>query len=109
IFVRAARPEGLANIDDGTRRPGPAFFGEVGGLRAMPYRSNQELPESVKNVLPSHAQDIYREAFDNAWSEYSDSSKRRGSESQEGVAHKVSWAAVKKQYEKVGNEWQRKD
>ena len=36
----------------------------------MPYRTNQELPDSVKNSLPSHAQDIYREAFDNAWSEY---------------------------------------
>ncbi len=35
----------------------------------MPYRTNQELPDSVKNSLPSHAQDIYREAFDNAWSE----------------------------------------
>ena len=75
----------------------------------MPYRGNQELPESVKNVLPSHAQDIYREAFDNAWQEYSDPSKRRGTESLEEVAHKVAWAAVKKQYEKVGNEWQPKD
>ena len=50
-----------------------------------------------------------REAFDNAWQEYSDPSKRRGSESLEEVAHKVAWAAVKKQYEKVGNEWQPKD
>ncbi|HLO23486.1 MAG TPA: ChaB family protein, partial [Methyloceanibacter sp.] len=52
----------------------------------MPYSSNQELPESVKSVLPSHAQDIYREAFDNAWQEYSDPSSRRGSESLEEVA-----------------------
>jgi cation transport regulator len=42
----------------------------------MPYRTNQELPDSVKNSLPSHAQDIYREAFDNAWSEYQDPAKR---------------------------------
>ena len=47
----------------------------------MPYRNNQQLPDSVKNNLPSHAQDIYREAFDNAWDEYADPSKRRGSES----------------------------
>src|SRR5262249_62424910 len=32
--------------------------------RPMPYRTDRELPESVKNSLPSHAQDIYREAFD---------------------------------------------
>ncbi len=75
----------------------------------MPYRSNQELPESVKNVLPGHAQDIYHEAFDNAWAEYADPSKRRGNESLEEVAHKVAWAAVKKRYEKVGNEWRPKE
>ncbi len=75
----------------------------------MPYRSNQELPESVKTVLPSHAQDIYREAFDHAWAEYADPSKRRGNESLDEVAHKVAWAAVKKQYEKVGNEWRPKE
>jgi cation transport regulator len=36
----------------------------------MPYRTNQELPDSVKDNLPSHAQDIYREAFDSAWDEF---------------------------------------
>ena len=77
--------------------------------RVMPYSSNRELPDSVKRALPSHAQDIYREAFDNAWQEYSDPSKRRGNKSLEEVAHKVAWAAVKKQYERVGNEWQPKD
>jgi cation transport regulator len=75
----------------------------------MPYRSNQELPDSVKNSLPSHAQDIYREAFDNAWAEYQDPAKRRGNESLEEAAHKVAWAAVKKKYQKVGEEWQPKD
>lgn len=71
----------------------------------MPYRTNQELPDSVKDYLPSHAQDIYREAFDSAWEEYRDPGKRRGDESREEVAHKVAWAAVKKKYEKVGEEW----
>jgi cation transport regulator len=74
----------------------------------MPYRSNQELPPSVKNSLPAHAQDIYREAFDSAWKEYADASKRRGQESREEVAHKVAWAAVKQSYEKVGDEWRPK-
>ena len=74
----------------------------------MPYRTNQELPDGVKNSLPSHAQDIYRETFDNAWDEYADPEKRRGSESREEAAHKVAWAAVKQKYEKVGNEWRPK-
>lgn len=29
----------------------------------MPYKTKSDLPESVKHVLPSHAQDIYKEAF----------------------------------------------
>ena len=66
----------------------------------MPYRTDRELPPSVKDNLPSHAQDIYREAFNHAWDEYKEASKRRGNESQEEVAHKVAWAAVKKHYSK---------
>jgi cation transport regulator len=29
----------------------------------MPYKTNKDLPENVTHVLPAHAQDIYREAF----------------------------------------------
>jgi cation transport regulator len=61
----------------------------------MPYRSTRELPESVRDNLPEHAQDIYKEAFNSAWDEYADKDKRRGDESREEVAHKVAWSAVK--------------
>lgn len=44
----------------------------------MPYRTDAELPPGVKDNLPPHAQDIYREAFNSAWEEYQDASKRRG-------------------------------
>ena len=58
----------------------------------------------MKDNLPPHAQDIYREAFNSAWQEYQDASKRRGNKLQEEVAHKVAWAAVKQKYEKVGDD-----
>ena len=32
----------------------------------MPYRANGDLPPAVRNHLPDHAQDIYREAFNHA-------------------------------------------
>ena len=32
----------------------------------MPYRTNHDLPPPVRHVLPAHAQDIYRAAFNNA-------------------------------------------
>lgn len=71
----------------------------------MPYRSNADLPEPVKNVLPAHAQEIYRDAFNHAWDEYADLEKRRKGSSQEETAHRVAWTAVKKLYEKVGDRW----
>lgn len=36
----------------------------------MPYRSKQALPDSVQHVLPAHAQEIYKEAFNSAWEQY---------------------------------------
>lgn len=66
----------------------------------MPYQSRSDLPESVKHVLPIHAQDIYKEAFNNAWDEYKNSSERRGDADREETAHRVAWSAVKKSYEK---------
>ncbi|MBN9092369.1 ChaB family protein [Pandoraea pnomenusa] len=66
----------------------------------MPYRQTHELPASVKDHLPSHAQEIYLKAFNSAWDEYKDPGERRGHESREETAHKVAWTAVKKTYEK---------
>jgi cation transport regulator len=74
----------------------------------MPYDSNTQLPESVQQTLPSHAQDIYRKAFNNAWDEYKNPSARReGDESREQVSHRVAWNAVKKTYKKDSSgKWQ---
>ena len=74
----------------------------------MPYNTNKDLPNPVQHVLPKHAQDIYRSAFNNAWEEYKSPNMRKGDDSQEEVAHKVAWAAVKHKYHKVGDKWEEK-
>jgi cation transport regulator len=66
----------------------------------MPYQQVADLPSSVRDQLPQHAQEIYVAAFNSAWDEYADASKRRGDESREEVAHKVAWSAVGNTYEK---------
>lgn len=66
----------------------------------MPYQSVSDLPDSVREHLPHHAQEIYQAAYNNAWTEYEDPQRRRGGESREEVAHKVAWAAVKEDYAK---------
>lgn len=77
----------------------------------MPYKTNQSLPDGVKNHLPSHAQDIYREAFNHAHEEYKKVKKRRDpSENLEEISHRVAWNAVKKSYFKnTDGKWQKKN
>lgn len=57
----------------------------------MPYANRTELPDSVQNVLPKHAQDIFKDAFNNAYEEYGHDEPR---------AFAVAWSAVKKSYHK---------
>ncbi|MGY6519482.1 MAG: putative cation transport regulator ChaB [Lysobacteraceae bacterium] len=75
----------------------------------MPYERNADLPDQVRDHLPSHAQDIYREAYNSAWDQYADAADRRGDASREEVAHRVAWSAVKEKYEKGDDgDWHRK-
>lgn len=76
----------------------------------MPYKSRDSLPDSVRHVLPAHAQDIYLEAFNSAWNEYKDKKDRKDDSSREEVSHKVAWAAVKHTYEKGSDDkWHKKN
>ena len=68
----------------------------------MPYRVNDDLPPSVRNHLPDHAQDIYHEAFNHAFAAHA------GESDQEKRAHMIAWAAVKRSYVKIGDLWERK-
>jgi cation transport regulator len=80
------------------------------GVVVMPYESKSDLPDSVKDNLPSHAQDIYKEAFNSAWEQYEDPSERRGGQDREETAHRVAWAAVKQSYAKgEDGRWSKKD
>jgi cation transport regulator len=65
----------------------------------MSYRPNADLPFPVRNHLPQHAQDIYREAFSHAFASHS------GEALQEEIAHRTAWAAVKRSYVKMGDDW----
>jgi cation transport regulator len=69
----------------------------------MPYKKNSDLPESVREHLPNHAQDIYRETYNSAEQTYADPHKRTRGGSQEEAAHRAAWASVKHEYEKEPN------
>ena len=75
----------------------------------MPYASVKELPESVRDNLPKHAQEVYMAAYNSAWEEYKNAEDRRKGASREEVSHRVAWSAVKKKYEKKNGNWKSKD
>jgi cation transport regulator len=59
----------------------------------MPYESLSDLPDSVRNNVPKHAQEIYRAAFNSSEEQYGE----------EDRAHRVAWSAVEQKYEKNEN------
>ncbi len=66
----------------------------------MPYKTNKDLPDQIRNRLPEHAQLIYRNAFNHAHEEYKAAGKRYTSESLEEISDRVAWSVVKSKYEK---------
>ena len=58
--------------------------------KGIPYKQITQLPDNVKNNLPKHAQEIYKEAFNSAEDQYGEESR----------AHRVAWSAVEQKYEK---------
>ena len=63
----------------------------------MPYEKLSDLPDSVRDNLPKHAQEIYRAVYNSAEEQYGE----------EDRAHRVAWSAVKNKYEKdeESGEW----
>ncbi|MCX4157675.1 MULTISPECIES: ChaB family protein [Paraburkholderia] len=58
----------------------------------MPYFFNADLPVPVRNHLPEHAQNICRSAFNHAYAAHTGESR------QEKVAHRITWATIKRAY-----------
>ncbi|QHO79091.1 hypothetical protein ACH79_26410 [Bradyrhizobium sp. CCBAU 051011] len=62
-------------------------------------RTNIDLPASVRDHVPPHAQNIYRASFNHA------SAAHAGDVRQEEIAHRTAWAAVKRSYVKDRDRW----
>jgi cation transport regulator len=76
----------------------------------MTYKHLSDLPESVRDHLPKHAQEIYQSAYNSAWDQYDDPSERREGRDRDETAHAVAWNAVKQKYEKdeASGKWNEK-
>ena len=66
----------------------------------MPYEKLTDLPDSVRDNLPKHAQEIYRSAYNSAEEQYDEEDRR----------HRVAWSAIEQKYEKNDEgEWVEKE
>lgn len=61
----------------------------------MPYQTIEDLPSRIQNILPVHAQEIYKSSFNSAMDYYDDEVK----------AHMVAWSSVQRQFEKDNGVW----
>lgn len=64
----------------------------------MRYERIDDLPQGIRENLPKHAQEVYRNAFNNAYLQHKD----------EQQAHETAWSAVNDQFDGQGaREWRR--
>lgn len=66
----------------------------------MPYRTIQDLPLKLREILPEHAQEIFVKSFNGAWEEHIRNSDHPEDISREEIAFRIAWSAVKKKYNK---------
>ena len=66
----------------------------------MPWDSIDDLPESIKDTLPSDAQQLFLKTFNSAWN-----GPCKDHANQEACAMQSAWGAVKKIYKKQGDKW----
>lgn len=69
----------------------------------MPYATTADLPENLQRLLPPHAQEIYRAAFNHAFASHECDPR------QEEAAHRIAWAALKRSYVRTEDGWRRRD
>ena len=62
----------------------------------MRYEKLEDLPQTIRTVLPKGAQEIYLEAYEKVWDEY-DPDLEPGDMDQEAVAHRNAWSAMKQE------------
>ena len=61
----------------------------------MRYTNKSELPPTIRDVLPERAQELYLEAYNQAWDEYDEG---QGYLTRDGMAHQRGWTAVQHEY-----------
>jgi len=74
----------------------------------MGYETKSDLPETVTEVLPEEAWDVYLEGYQEGWERYNENIA--GGLSREALAHRQGWTMVHQEFEQdaESGDWHRK-
>jgi cation transport regulator len=74
----------------------------------MEYKSIEELPDTVRDILPEEAQELYLKGYNQGWEAYDEETS--SDLSHESVAHRQGWIFVQKEFvqDEGTGEWHRK-
>jgi cation transport regulator len=73
----------------------------------MRYESVEDIPETLQDVLPEEAQQIYLEVYQEAWDDYTEG--EGGELSRDGVAHRQAMHAVRQEFvQSKDGQWYRR-
>lgn len=60
------------------------------------YESKSDLPDTVADVLPDEAQEVYLKGYQRGWDKFTEATS--AGLSRESVAHRQGWEAVKREF-----------
>jgi cation transport regulator len=78
------------------------------GRIKMKYQTTNDLPPTIRDVLPEDAQQKYVSAYNQAWDAYEE--EPTVGQSREALAHQQGWLAVRHEYvlDQGTGQWHRK-
>lgn len=71
----------------------------------MTMNNRSDLPKDVQNSLPEAGQQLYLNAYNEAYKSYEQEKVENKDADREEMAHRQAWAAVREVYELQGNRW----
>jgi cation transport regulator len=74
----------------------------------MKYETKEDLPKTIREVLPEEAQEVYLKAYGASWDSYS--SPVHSTLDRDAIAHRDAWDALMRQFEQdsLTGEWHRR-
>lgn len=69
-------------------------------VEGAPYHTIEDLPDEIRDDLPRHAQELYLQAYNEAWRDYDAHKNTRIKTTREAVAHRVALWAVQNVYDR---------